>query len=91
MPTPVARLVGSSEASFTTTVASVPSGSRKDTRWFWLIWPVPIRSVARSSRPEPPSAASSHSSQISSGRRISTERAIAAILSASGRPRQRTS
>lgn len=61
MPTPVARLVGSSEASLTTTVPPA-----KDTRWLWLIWPVPMRSLPVTSRSRP-STPLSHPLVISPG------------------------
>ena len=66
MPTPVPRLVASSEASLTTTVSSAPP-ALKVTRKFWLIWPVPIRSHERSSIPGRPSTDPSHSAPIWSG------------------------
>src|SRR3954451_14886590 len=63
MPTPVARLVGSVAATLTTT-DSGPSPTRR-TRWFWLIWPVPMRSVSNDST-RPPTASLSHAGLRSS-------------------------
>src|SRR3954454_8611385 len=63
MPTPVARLLASTAATFTTTDSGPAPVSR--TRWFWLIWPVPIRSVAKSST-RAPTASLSHVGERSS-------------------------
>ena len=71
MPTPVARLLGSSEASLTTTVSGSPSPCEKVTRWLWLIWPVPIRSTSMRLSEGRSSASASHSAVNSAGVRMS--------------------
>src|SRR5438067_12116686 len=70
---PVERLFGSVDASLTTTDSVSPSdpSAVNVTRWLWLIWPVPIRVVPRSSTPLRPSAAPSQSGVSSSIVRIS--------------------
>ena len=45
MPTPVARLLSSSEASLMTTDPGVPAVVYV-MRWFWLIWPVPMATTS---------------------------------------------